>query len=416
MNSTPMCANKAFTLAHRNLLPWLSRPKSRTYRPWRSHSKPVARRTFSTATLHTTHAWHPVASAGDVPAARSSHSVTSLSDGAVFAVFGGEDSPRHAFDAFVHLYSAESATWRPCGDAAPSPAPLLGHAAASVGSVLYIFGGRTGGTTCFDQEGEQMSETETATLLSLDTAAESPTWCLCVQGDGPCVQGESPWPSARSFHSMAALGSKLFIFGGCGEEGRLNDLWCLDTASSEPAWVCLSAGDDTEQGPAARGGSSLVALPKTMYSPARLLLLFGFNGQQMGDLWTFDLPSSTKWDDGDLANTKWVDRTLEQVGDVPSARSVAAVTAVGDKVFVFGGEAVPSDAGHEGAGAFTNDAFVLNPLTMTWCAVAHGDTAPPARGWAGAAQIKGENGHAVAVWGGLDSTNTRACDGWVRDP
>eukprot|EP01050_Picozoa_sp_SAG11_P017431 SAG11_NODE_2516_length_3265_cov_3.032533_2_plen_353_part_00 len=339
--------------------------------------------------------------------------------GACFAVFGGEDSPRHAFDEKVHLCDVHgpvalngsapyySARWREVEGShptlgtkalpAPSPAPLLGHASASIGSVLYTFGGRTGGTTCFDQAGEQVSETETATLLFVDTAV------LSAQGDRwQTVGAGRNGPAARSFHSMTSLGSRLFVFGGCGERGRLNDLWCIDTAASSPAWVCLSPGGEQGDCPAARGGSSLAAFPETDSTPARLLLLFGFNGEQMGDLWTFELSTG-----------EWVDRTLEQSGEIPSARSVAAATAVSDsELFVFGGEAVPSDEGHEGAGAFTNDAFVLSQQSMEWSSVSRGGTELPARGWAGAATVAAGK---VVVWGGLDDSNTRANDGWLCD-
>ena len=36
-------------------------------------------------------------------------------------------------------------------------------------------------------------------------------------------------PTARSYHTMAAVGNKLYIFGGCCTAGRLNDLHCFDT-------------------------------------------------------------------------------------------------------------------------------------------------------------------------------------------
>ena len=38
-------------------------------------------------------------------------------------------------------------------------------------------------------------------------------------------------PAARSFHRAAAAGSKLYIFGGCGADGRLADLHEFDTAT-----------------------------------------------------------------------------------------------------------------------------------------------------------------------------------------
>lgn len=231
------------------------------------------------------------------PGARSSHSVSAVPgqvtgrgrEGSAFAVFGGEDRPRHAFDAQVHVgyyiggrtsgtvSSVGNTDWSRPPAMAPPPAPLLGHASAAVGSTLYVFGGRTGGTTCFDQDEPQVSETETSTLLWLDLSAKE-------AGEWGVMPGSSDGPSPRSFHSMCSLGSRLFVFGGCGERGRLNDLWGIDTASSNPEWVRLCPGGDNGA-PSGRGGSSLVAFGPTSVSgvtiPARLMLLFGFDGNQM---------------------------------------------------------------------------------------------------------------------------------------
>lgn len=48
-------------------------------------------------------------------------------------------------------------------------------------------------------------------------------------------------PPARSYHQMTALAgtNKLFVFGGCGASGRLNDLWQLDTQTE--SWATASA-------------------------------------------------------------------------------------------------------------------------------------------------------------------------------
>ena len=64
----------------------------------------------------------------------------------------------------------------------------------------------------------------------------------------------------------------VFVFGGCGLKGRLNDLWSFDPVLEE--WSCLHPGDGSGA-PVARGGSSLVASA----DGSRLALLFGFSGQ-----------------------------------------------------------------------------------------------------------------------------------------
>ena len=68
--------------------------------------------------------------------------------------------------------------------------------------------------------------------------------------DLPTAEGETPCP--RSFHAMASVGRSIYIFGGCGPEGkRLNDLYEFNVDSN--VWT------RHESGPmAGRGGAGLV--------------------------------------------------------------------------------------------------------------------------------------------------------------
>lgn len=47
------------------------------------------------------------------------------------------------------------------------------------------------------------------------------------------AEAKGALPEPRSFHAMAAVGSSLFIFGGCGTGSRLNDLHRFDTDALE---------------------------------------------------------------------------------------------------------------------------------------------------------------------------------------
>lgn len=69
-------------------------------------------------------------------------------------------------------------------------------------------------------------------LWSLDT--ETRTWEQ-IEPAG----GQSPPP--RSYHAMTAHGGSLFVFGGCGTAGRLNNLWAFDVA--DRTWRSLPASD-----------------------------------------------------------------------------------------------------------------------------------------------------------------------------
>eukprot|EP00927_Polykrikos_kofoidii_P059931 TRINITY_DN55020_c0_g1_i1.p1 TRINITY_DN55020_c0_g1~~TRINITY_DN55020_c0_g1_i1.p1 ORF type:complete len:345 (-),score=44.78 TRINITY_DN55020_c0_g1_i1:128-1162(-) len=320
------------------------------------------------------------------PAARSSHIVDALCG--KICVFGGEDAPRNAFDGVPHFMTS-SGRWD--STRAPLPGlPRLGHGAASLGSKLHVFGGRLGGTTLFTEN----ASNESAEFFAYDDANDA--WS---QWDPTAAGG--PVPEARSFHAMcagAAAGRSglIFVFGGCGSRGRLNDLWSFDPSSND--WRCLHPGG-VEQAPAPRGGARLVAT----CDGSRLVLLFGFSGKQQGDIAVFDLETG-----------RWQLHTQgEQKGDVPSPRSVFAAARLVEKntVIMFGGESVESAKGHEGAGEFGADLFALDLDSLTWERLQAGCAhVPTARGWGGMAALDSKQ---LILFGGLDQENARLGDTWA---
>mmetsp|Transcript_60284 Transcript_60284/g.168370 ORF Transcript_60284/g.168370 Transcript_60284/m.168370 type:complete len:356 (+) Transcript_60284:69-1136(+) len=337
--------------------------------------------------------WQHLAAAA-APAARSSHSVTSMAGG-VYA-FGGEDAPRNAFDPFVHVFKGAGAgnpraAWAQLPGPVPG-GPLLGHGAAGLGHRLFVFGGRRGGANTFS--GDASTAGETGELSVFDTQTQ--TWA-----QSPATPS-SPLPEPRSFHAMCAAGGagdgSVFLFGGCGVGGRLNDLWCLDPQSGR--WRQLHPGG--AEAPRARGGSALVAAA----DGSRLVLMFGFSGVQQGDLAVFD-----------LADNRWkVLPQEEQTGDVPLPRSVFAAARAGDawpdQVIVYGGERVASDLGHEGAGAFTQELYVLDLADLRWTALKSEGDVPVARGWMGMAPLETQARPELLLFGGLDGGNRRLGDTW----
>lgn len=329
--------------------------------------------------------WKQLSLQGAGPPARSSHTVTALA-GRV-CVFGGEDAPRNAFDPRPHFLRPDGG-WEVGAKPVPG-APMLGHGAAGLGSRLFVFGGRLGGANTFSGE----TSGETGEFLSFD--AESAEWVHLKQAGGA-------WPEPRSFHAMCAAGSpgdsRIFVFGGCGMRGRLNDLWCFDAEAG--SWHCLHPGGAAETAPRPRGGASLVASP----DGSRVLLLFGFSGAQQGDIAVFD-----------IAAGRWELLPPEaQQGEVPSPRSVFAAALAPDfgaqgEVILFGGERVASDLGHEGAGAFASDLHALDVAGLRWRSLRPEGEAPRPRGWAGMAARGADS---LLLFGGLDADNTRLGDAW----
>ena len=150
-----------------------------------------------------------------------------------------------------------------------------------------------------------------------------------------------------------------------------------------------------------RGGAGLVA------HADKLFVIGGFSGQEQGDVHMFDLTHNT-WQ--------------EVKGGRPlPARSVFACGLISQTqnkdnhwIVVFGGEVDPSDLGHEGAGAYADEAFVLDPTKphLGWHPLHVEGTAPPPRAWLASTF----NDSGVALHGGNAPDNSRLDDLFFLQP
>ena len=159
---------------------------------------------------------------GTLPIERSSHGVSIIS-GTLY-VFGGEHAARIPIDSDVYAIDisqkgidTSSVVWRKIKAGNTPPVPRIAHAQAAIGNRIYIFGGR---------QGIQMEESPLNDLHYFDVEAKKWTEIRKVSGTPP---------SPRSFHQMVAVGTSLFVFGGCGNEGRLADLHEFNTTTA--TWV-----------------------------------------------------------------------------------------------------------------------------------------------------------------------------------
>lgn len=319
----------------------------------------------------------PLARLGAAPCARSSHGVSAV-NGRLY-VIGGEKTARTPIDTTVHyLPLAEGGEWKAIPHAESSPPARIAHAQASVGNDIMLFGGRAG---------VQMGEAALNDLWSFDTVSEAWRKVEAASGETPC---------ARSFHTATAVGERMYVFGGCGEAGRLADLHVFDVPTA--AWRRLADPPGVD----GRGGATLEA----SCDGRSLWLIGGFAGHETNDILRYDVASET-----------WT--------RVPSGwlrpRSVSSSFCLGQSVFLFGGEVEPSDAGHEGAGGFADDLISLDaatgePLPVVTLSAAPDGQAPSmplARGWAKATAVA--PGQAV-LFGGLtgdDVNPVRLDDAWL---
>lgn len=203
----------------------------------------------------------------------------------------------------------------------------------------------------------------------------------------------------------------MFVFGGCGADGRVCDLWEYDPERN--AWQqlpsCSSAGG--------RGGAVLCASA----CGRRLYVLGGFNGAEMADTHCFDIDAA-RW-----SCCSGGGGGGGGVPDMPLPRSVfgAAAHACGDAgcshgggVVTFGGECAPSDKGHAGAGDFCAATLCLCAHGAShergagggeaWHALDAGGEGPGPRGWFAHAALGG----CLVLHGGLGGDNERLGDMW----
>ena len=268
--------------------------------------------------------------------ARSSHAVAVQQD--TLYLFGGEQAAREPVSSALWRLdlTAASASWTETPSTGPGPVPRFGHTMCQLAGKLWLFGGRSG--LAIDE------------LLLADLWVFDPVTAVWKE-----VETKGSPPSPRSFHAMAALGTRLYIFGGCPSGGRAADLFVFDTETA--VWSELAVATGVE----GRGGASLVAEPGTN----SLLLLGGFAGREMGDLHRYS-----------VAGNSWT--RLEE--ELVPARSVSCAASLAGTTVLYGGELEPSARGHAGAGSFTA-ATLLQAGRAGGAAASAG---PPARGWAAA--------------------------------
>uniref|UniRef100_A0A0D6QZF2 Nitrile-specifier protein 5 n=1 Tax=Araucaria cunninghamii TaxID=56994 RepID=A0A0D6QZF2_ARACU len=301
------------------------------------------------------------------PKARSSHAVAVVGKKAY--VFGGELEPRVPVDNAMYVFDTEDYSWSVAEARGPAPPPRIGITMVSVGPLVYVFGGR-------DKEHRELGE-----FYSFDTV--SGEWRVLPSG-----------PPERSYHAMAADDSRreVYVFGGCGINGRLNDLWAFNI--EQGTWRQL---------PSPPEGSNLVPRggPGLAVAGGKVWVLFGFGGKhELSDIHCFDHVTNL-WQE------------VETSGKKPCPRSVFAASVQGKYIVVYGGEVDPSDKGHMGAGAFSSEVFALDTQSLEWSRVhddVEGSAHPGPRGWSAFSPGFFCGCYGMLVYGGNSPSNERLDD------
>jgi len=273
---------------------------------------------------------------GSTPSKRFKHTATVVGKHILF--IGGQETDTKRFNEIVY-YDTDSKTFsQPAikGDKVPN---FSRHTSCLVGSKVYIFGGFDGHGTNFD-------------LATFDPYSR--TWT-----NVPKAAQKGVAPPSRTNHAAASVGKNMYIFGGnnnneAGHYQVLDDLSMLDTHT-----MTWSRPKTTGDVPCARSGHTLTTIGKKLY-------LFG------GGVWNEREGWVHKFNDLYILDTETLNWTKAESQGKIETSTFPISFAVGRFLFIFGGGSKPHHS-------VTNDLYVLDSATLTWCSPECDGTKPQPR-------------------------------------
>lgn len=191
-------------------------------------------------------------------------------------------------------------------------------------------------------------------------------------------------PPPRYEHGSVLVNRKgsdcIIIFGGCGENGSLNDVWCLNLENM--SWCRLET----------RGRSPS---PRALHSITRITSrqnkdrIYIFGGGMDGDQPTKDAEVYCL----DIDGLMWIQLTSEKTSPKPSSRLGHTLVASGMDIYVFGGM--------NSTQSF-NELWNFNAETNTWREIQILVDVPSPRSAHSASIIGSE----ICIIGGMDKMGT----------
>ncbi|XP_078440500.1 galactose oxidase/kelch repeat superfamily protein isoform X2 [Wolffia australiana] len=155
-----------------------------------------------------TECWSHVEAKGDIPVARSGHSVTRA--GPVLILFGGEKGKGKKLND-LHMLDLKSMMWLPLHYTGAGPSPRCNHVAALYDDrILFVFGGKSKSKILND-------------LYSLDF--ETMVWSRVK------IRGHHPTPRAGCCGALC--GNKWYIVGGGSKKKRYAETLVFDVIKLE---------------------------------------------------------------------------------------------------------------------------------------------------------------------------------------
>ncbi|KAH6805852.1 hypothetical protein C2S51_030683 [Perilla frutescens var. frutescens] len=258
---------------------------------------------------------------------------------------GGEVARNHAMWVYPKILGA-------------TPSERWGHSACYFNGLIYIFGGCRGGV--------HFSDVVVCNLATM-------SWSVLK------TSGQGPGP--RDSHSAVLVGHRMLVFGGTNGCKKVNDFHILDLMSRE--WTRPECHGNPPS-PRESHTANVISDEK--------MVIFGGSGEgeanYLNDLHILDL-KSMYWS------------SPEVKGSIPAPRDSHSSVAVGNRLFIFGG-----DSGYR----YQGDVSVLDMNKVIWSKLdAHG-ASPGARAGHAAVSI----GTKVYLLGGVGDKQYYD-DIWVLD-
>ncbi|KAI5447453.1 hypothetical protein KIW84_015057, partial [Lathyrus oleraceus] len=155
-----------------------------------------------------TECWSLMEPKGDIPNARSGHTVVRANS--TLILFGGEDCKKRKLND-LHMFDLKSLTWLPLHCTGTTPSPRCNHVASLYnGKILFLFGGASKSRTLND-------------LYSLDF--ETMAWSR--------IKARGFHPSPRAGCCGVLCGTKWYIAGGGSRKKRHGETLIYDIKKSE---------------------------------------------------------------------------------------------------------------------------------------------------------------------------------------
>jgi len=246
----------------------------------------------------------------------------------------------------------------------------VNHAAVSIGSLIFSFGGYCTGDNYRDPQPIDVFVLNTATYR----------WTAIKKPENYEMESSS-WPYQRYGHTVVAWGKYVVLFGGRSDVGVCNKIYLFNTSTYE--WTkytnrfgsLIGGGSDSrfdrmKIAQSSKTRSQVADKPYTIYGnipPPRdghsaciiqdaMYIYGGFvetEHQFCGDVYKLN-----------LKEMEW--HMLVTRGALPAYRDFHTATAIGNKMFIFGGRCCPVNQHLQQEEYYCSQVTYFDTETLTW--------------------------------------------------